>query len=446
MLLLQQHRGEKSVGIVSSHDHNLFFRKRMGRVYEQFDKNYDFSELPGKVAIGHNRYATKGASDDKSNIQPLVFRDSKYGQFAVAHNGTLSNIDDIKARLIKGGALFQSTTDSEVLAHLISQSKKKTIEDAILSELADIHPSYSLFVFTPNQLFAVRDKYGVRPLSVARLKEGYLVASETCAFRMFDDSEYLRDVRPGEMVIFNKSTIKTSDGFKSIKFADSKESFCSFECIYFSDPRSEYNGFMHEDFRFLCGEKVYTENKDLFNSLRNEGSLIVPILDSGKHGARGLSNASGIPYKEIFQRRHNTPTGQGRSYTSSSDWEREYVAMMKLDLRREEIKDKTVISVDDSNVRGKTATINNQRLRRAGAKRIINVFMSPMISEPCYYGMDHQTHDELIASNYKTLDAIAENIGSDLAIYISLQGLKDTFKQTYNCGICTGCFGGEYPK
>ncbi|MFA6088343.1 MAG: amidophosphoribosyltransferase [Candidatus Woesearchaeota archaeon] len=448
MLQVMQHRGEAGAGIVSSYHQNIHSYKNLGKVSIVFPKDFDFkNKVPGKVAIGHNRYPTRGSAEELCNIQPLLFKDTKYGQLAIAHNGQLVDVNNYRSKLRKNGALFQSTSDSETLAHLIGQSKKKTLEDAIASEITKIPLAYSLLIMTKDKLFALRDQHGVRPLSIAKIFDRYLLASETNAFRIFDDYEFVRDVNPGEMVIFDKKSVRSEKGFKSIHFATGKEHWCIFEGIYFSEPRSEYNGYMHEDFRQQCGMKIYNENNDFFNKLKKEyenNIFIIPILDSGKQGAIGFQKVSNIPYKEYFLRRHNAQKSEGRSYTASTQEEREIIAHMKLDLRKEKVEDKVVITVDDSNVRGTTARKNNLRLKKAGAKMIINVFLSPMIKHPCYMGMDHQTQQELIAYKHNEED-IARETSADKTIYLSLQGLNDVVTNTYKCDICSGCFGGNYP-
>ena len=448
MSLIQQDRGDAGAGVVSSNHQNLHIYKNVGRVDEVFPENYNFKKrLPGKVAIGHNRYPTKGSSRRLCDTQPILFRETKYGQFAISHNGQLVDKNNIKKQLIDTGAIFQSTSDSETLAHLIVQSKEKTLEGAIASEINKIPAAYSLLIMTKSKVIALRDQYGVKPLSIAQLGGGYLIASETSAFRIFDKSEFIKEVKPVEMVIFDKKSVRSGEGFKSIQFAEPKEHWCVFEGIYFSSPRSKYNNFMHEDFRQRCGMKVYHENKEFFENLNDLGydKCIIPILDSGKQGAVGFQKASKFDYKEYFMRRHNAPKSKGRSYTASKHQDREYIAHMKLDLRAEKIKDKVIITLDDSEVRGVTSKENNKRMRDAGAKMIINVLLSPKITSPCYLGMDHQKHKELIAYKCETEDKIAKESGADKTIYLSLEGLNKVVDETYKCGICSGCFGGKYP-
>ncbi len=452
MLFVQQHRGESGAGIVSSDSHNLHLHKGFGRVDVVFPEkpvSFNFKDiLPGNMASGHNRYATKGSVEEICNIQPLVYKETKYDQWAISHNGQLVDRSNLRGGLIERGAIFQSTCDSETLAHLITQSKEDTIEEAIKSEMIKIPSAYSLIIMTKSKVVALRDAYGVRPLSIAKLDGGYLVASETTAFRIFNDAEFIRHIKPGEMVVFDKGTIQSGGKFESIQITNPKEHWCIFEGIYFSDPRSEYNGFMHEDFRALCGETVYQENKAYFDSLKpqfGDNVRVVPILDSGKQGARGFTKASGIVYREYFMRRHNAPKAGGRSYTAENQEARGLIAYMKLDLRGESVKGKVIITVDDSIVRATTARRNNKKLRDAGVEKIINVILSPPITDTCYLGMDHQMRDKLFAFSFQTEEERSKESGADKIIYLSSDGLNRIVSETYNVGICSGCFGGNYP-
>jgi len=450
MILVQQHRGEAGAGIASSNNNNLQIRKDKGRVDVVFPDNFDYQQiLPGDMAIGHNRYATKGSVEERCNVQPLLFKETNHGQIAIGHNGQLIDIYNERERMVKNGAIFQSTTDSETIMHLISQSDESDIEQAIASEIKKIPAAYSILIMTPSKLIALRDRYGIRPLAIAQIGEGYLVASETTAFRIFDNAQFVRHVNPGEMVIFDKNKIKSGKGFQSVQFAEPDENWCIFEGIYFSDPRSEYNGFMHEDFRQECGIELYRQNKEFFDSLKEKYSgriAVIPLLDSGKQGAIGFSKGSGIPYKEYFMRRHNAPKAKGRSYTAAYQDERTNIANMKLDLRSEKVDGICAITIDDSEVRGTTITSTNQRLRKAGAALIVNGVLSPMLKGTCVKGMDHQTLNELIAYQCGfDVEKIAEITGSNRTIYLSLDGLNGVVDITYRCGICSGCFGGKYP-
>lgn len=445
MLFVQQPRGDDGAGIVSIHDTMLHSFKESGRVEEVFPKKFDFmNRLPGKFAIGHIRYKTKGPSGRTCNLQPFHISNSKYGEFTIAVNGQLVDINDVETELIEKGTAFQSGSDSEILAHLILNSRQKTIDDAIEEQFSRIPAAYSFIVATPQKTIIGKDKFGVRPLSVASYDKGYLVASETTAFRIMKGYKFIEEISPGCVKIFHNKTDLI--GMNGNQYIDPDEHFCIFEAIYFSNPRSQYKGTFHEDFRQLCGMILYEENQELFDKLKGENLAVVPILDSGKQSALGLTKRLGPEfYKEYFLRRHDAPKANGRSYTASLHKERVERAFMKLDLREEKIVGKTIITVDDSIVRGTTSKINNQRLRDAGAKQIINVVASPTISNICIMGMDHQSKKELV-SHERNLSEIAESIGADQVIYLSQEGLQRAVSETYDCGFCAGCLGGEYPQ
>lgn len=435
-LMLQEHRGEHSVGIISVEDDNFSMRRRVGSVKEQFLEVDFASQLPGHTAIGHNRYATKGDPHSITNIQPLFFHHSRHGSFAIAHNGTLADRDGLRDTLAQEGVLFQSTMDSEVLGHLIARSDTKTLEEAVKMAVAHIPTAYAMLVFSKDKVIALRDRYGVRPLSIATMEDGYLICSENFTFDQYPNCLHLEDISPGEMVVFDLDNVHA--GFQRHQLAEPDEHFCIFEGIYFSDPRTRYNGYWHEDFRFELGKRIFDENPDI------EGDVIIPVLDSGKHAALGLSEASGIPYQELFQRLHNPPRSNRRSFTSATYEERVRTAHQKLHLRKEKIKGRRVVIVDDSIVRSTTIRIINQRLREAGATHITICISAPAIVNVCPYGMDFQERSQLVAYAH-SVEEIRKKIGADRLIYVSLDGLDQVVQETYQCGTCSGCFGGRYP-
>jgi amidophosphoribosyltransferase len=438
-------RGEKGSGVVSRRDRHLFERRRIGAFSVQFG-NFDAkrfrSELPGRTAIAHCRYATQGDPGLVANVQPLTVLDSAYGPLAIAHNGTLVNVGGIRRELLKKGAAFQSSSDTSILLHLILASGKKTIEEAILSALERVVCAYSLLIITRDKVFAIRDRYGVRPLAIARAGDGFLVSSETVAFDQFSEAEFLREVLPGEMIIFKRRAKE----FKSVVYARDAESFCIFEGVYFSNPRSCHNGIRHEDFRRQIGAQIVLENPEL------KGDLVVPILDSGKNFAEGLARSlakrSGIPYEdlyeEVFQRSHGSLGGQARSFTATTTEERIRIVRKKLNLKKEVVIGKEVIVVDDSIVRSNTAKVIVAMLRSAGAKKVIFCSGFPPIVDICPYGMDFQTRTQLIAYR-RSQEAIRKEIAADELIYIKLEGLRKVVSETYRGGICEGCIGGHYP-
>ncbi len=429
------HRGEKGVGIDSVRKSKFYIEKRKWSVALGLPGVNFKKDLPGKTAIVQNRYATEGDSCSPSNVQPLVFQGTAKGSFVLAHNGTLNNVRLIKKNLMKKGAIFQSTTDSEIIAHLISHSRENAITESIISSLNQVTAAYSLLILTPDKLFAIRDRFGTRPLSIGNLKNGFLVCSENYAFEQYPNSSHLREIEPGEMIIFEKN----KDSFQSIKYAEPDEHFCVFEGIYFSHPRTTYRGYYNEDFRQELGKQIFKENTDL------QGNFVLPILDSGKHSAIGLFKESGIDYKEYFSRKHKTSDDSvSRSFTLPTYKERKEVAFKKLHLRKDKIKGRNVVVVDDSIVRSTTMKIACERLRNAGASYITVCISAPPIVDICPNGMAYRTKKQLTAYN-RTIDDVRKTIGADRLIYLSLKGLRDVVDRTYKCGICTGCFGGKYP-
>jgi amidophosphoribosyltransferase len=388
--------------------------------------------MPGDIAIGHIRYTTKGDAHDIRNVQPIQIKEGLW----FAHNGTLQgtslNLDDLSYELEMSGVDFYTGTDTEVFAQRVLQHKGDLIE-GIRSTARDIPLAFSFLIWDQksDRVIAMRDPYGVRPLSIAKMGEGYLVCSENYAFDQYPECEYLREIDPGELVYFRDGNMC------SMQYIEPQEQFCIFEGIYFSDPRSRYNNIYHEDFRFELGKKIYEENHDLI------GHCIIPVLDSGKQAALGLSRASGIPYREYFKRQHNPPRSNLRSFTSPTQEERVRTAYQKLHLRKEKVYGKDVIVVDDSIVRSTTMSIIVQRLRDAGARTVTVCISCPPIKDVCPFGIDFQTKDQLVA-NTLSVDAIGKKIGADRLVYLSLDGLHEVVREQYQCGICSGCFGGSY--
>lgn len=434
ILSLLEHRGEKSVGIVSESEDTMYYRRRMGKVHEQF-VNFNFDKLSGKIASGHNRYATSGHNKivdiegGSSDVQPLIVHRSRYGPFALAHNGTLVNTDSLEKKLIDEGLTFQSSTDSELITKAIGKKDKNTLEEALIETAKDIPAAYSLILQAPGKLIALRDKYGIRPLSIGRLGDGYVVSSESYALEQFPGCQDIHDIKAGELCLF-------TDGLKKIQYTEPDNHFCIFEGIYFSNPRSMHNNSYHEDFRKDLGKKLYQENNI-------EADVIIPILDSGKFAAVGMYEASGIPYEEAFLRIQNPPRSNNRSFTSSTTEKREWVVQKKLNLRKDKVYNKNVVVVDDTIVRSNTMGIINKRLKEAGAKSITTAITAPPVENTCPYGMDIKTKEELIAANI-SIDEIRRRIRSDHLFYLSLNGLNEVSDNHYRIGKCTGCFGGKY--
>ncbi|MCU0680467.1 MAG: amidophosphoribosyltransferase [Planctomycetes bacterium] len=442
MLTDMEERGEKGAGIVSSDTKRLYHRRRIGSVSIQFnDTNHDF-ELPGIVAIGHNRYATQGDSNLVANVQPLVAFRSKYGPFAIAHNGTVLNYEKFEKELVEKGSVFQSTSDSELFLHYICQSNKETIEEALLEVVHKIKAAYSLLVITPNKIIAVKDIYGIRPLCFARYEKGFLIASESMAFYQFGIKNFY-ELSPGGMVVFDLNRPKSfslDDFAIQQNFTYNKketEAFCAMELIYFANPRSCFKKLIIEDFRIESGAMIFKENPQI------TGDLVIPILDSGKQAAWGFAQASGIKYYEALQRKHKYSM-QKRSFTAPSTEERIGVVNRKFNLRNDIVSGKRVVLVDDSIVRAVTMKVLINIFREAGASEVHVVISSPPISNICPFGMDYQNTEELIAHK-KNVDEIREEIGADSLHYLSLKGLN-SITSKHSIGICSGCFcKGSYP-
>ena len=438
ILSLLEHRGEKSVGIVSEHDNTLYYRRRIGKVHEQF-VDFDFGKLPGNISSGHNRYATSGTSDvvdvegGSTDTQPLIVHRSKYGRFTLSHNGTLANVEELEKRIIDYGGTFQSSTDSELITKSIGLQNEKTLEEALIKTLKEIPAAYSLVIQAPQKLIALRDRYGIRPLSVGRIGEGYVLGSESYALEQFPECVDIRDMKAGEMCVFSE------DGMHSLQYAEPDNHFCIFEGIYFSNPRSMYNGCYHEDFRKALGRQILEENPEIKNA-----DIIIPVLSSGKFAAQGLHQSSGVPYEEAFLRIQNPPRSPSRSFTASTWEQRERTVHKKLNLRKDKVYGKNVVVVDDSIVRSNTMNIINKRLREAGVKSITTAISAPTITDTCPYGIDIQTRSELVAAS-NSVEEIRENIGSDKLFYLSVDGLNKISESHYKVGICTGCFGQKYP-
>lgn len=445
MITLIEKRGEKGGGVVSQNQGELHERRRVGPFsvqFREFDGKRFSQELPGDIAIAHARYATKGDPSLPANVQPLIVRASKYGPIAIGQNGTLVNANDLELRLRNKGCKFDATSDTEILIHLILTSEEEEIEKAIIYALNQVHCAYALLIITHDKVFAIRDRYGIRPLSLAKLGTGYLVCSETVSFDQFPEVEFLREVERGEMIVFKQG----SENFTSLKYAQADEYFCIFESIYFSNPRSKTKRVYNEDFRRKIGEELARENPNL------KGDIVVPILDSGKDFAKGLarslSKILNIPYEELyeeaFQRAHEPLGGQSRSFTATTTKERILVVRKKLHLKKEAVIGKDVIVVDDSIVRSHTAKTIIKMLRQAGAGKVIFCVCFPPIVSVCPNGMDFQTRTQLIAYR-RNLESIRKKIDADELIFLETEGLYKVVAETFGGGICGGCFGGKYP-
>jgi amidophosphoribosyltransferase len=423
-----QHRGQESCGIVSSNGDILISHRQMGLVADAFKEDV-IRCLEGASAIGHNRYSTSGQSHIK-NAQPFVVEYS-LGPIAVSHNGNLVNGAVLREELERSGSIFQSTSDTEAIIHLIARSREPTIMGRIVEALSRARGAYSLVFLTPDRMIAARDPLGFRPLVLGRLQaggrpDGYVVASETCALDLIE-AQYLREIEPGEIITFGPSGMESLKPFPPVPHAK-----CIFEYIYFSRPDSQ-----------LYGHNVYQVRKALGRQLAREhgveADLVTPVPDSGVPAAIGYAEESGIPLEFGLIRNHYV----GRTFIEPQQSIRHFGVKIKLNAQRDVLKGKRVIVIDDSIVRGTTSRKIIRMLRDAGAKEVHMRISSPPTISPCYYGIDTPTRTELIASASSTED-IRRFIEADTLGYLSLEGMY-TFFNGNREGFCDACFSGNYP-
>lgn len=418
-----QHRGQESAGIVSSNGSELHSHKEMGLVADIFSEDV-LRKLPGNAAIGHVRYSTTGASNLK-NAQPFVV-DYSRGGIAVAYNGNLVNAGLLRDELEAYGSIFQSSVDTEIIVHLIAASKANTLTDRIADALKQVKGSYSLVFLTETQMVAVRDPNGFRPLALGRLKDAWIVASETCAFDLIE-AEYVRDIMPGEILVIDRDGTQSFSPFDKAPFTP-----CIFEFIYFAKPDSN-----------IFGANVYSVRKNLGRELAREcpveADIVIPVPDSGVPAAIGFAEESKIPFQMGLIRNHYV----GRTFIEPKDTIRHFGVKIKLNAVRELLKGKRVVVIDDSIVRGTTSRKIVKMIRDAGAKEIHMRISSPPTICPCFYGIDTPTKKELIASSH-TIDEVNTYITADTLRYLSVEGL---YKAVSDAGasFCDACFTGKYP-
>jgi amidophosphoribosyltransferase len=417
-----QHRGQESAGIVSSDGKRLYVEKAMGLVADIFSEER-IKKLPGHMAIGHNRYSTAGGSF-AINIQPILVNFA-LGELAVAHNGNLVNAGILKDELEAYGSIFVSTTDTEVIVHLIAQSRAATLHERIVDALSHVQGSYSLLLITEDELIAVRDPNGFRPLSLAELDGAHVVASETCAFDLIE-ATYIRDIAPGEMIVISSKGIQSTFPFKP-----AEPSHCIFEFIYFARPDS-----------MVFGQNVYSIRKEFGRQLARETAIsadvVIPVPDSGVPAALGYAEEAGIPFDTGLIRNHYV----GRTFIEPQQSIRHFGVKIKLNPVKDAIRGKRVIVVDDSIVRGTTSKKIIKMIRNAGAAEVHLRISSPPTSYPCFYGIDMPTRQELIASSH-SIDEIRKYITADTLGYISMEGIQKVVP--FHMNFCAACFDGDYP-
>ena len=419
-----QHRGQEGAGICSSNKRQLHIEKSKGLVVDIFSEKR-LSNLPGTMAIGHNRYSTAGANTLK-NVQPIMVTFS-LGPLAISHNGNLVNAYELKKSLESQGAIFQSTSDSEVIIHLIANSSAKSLYERIIDAASNLVGAFSLLIMTENELIAIRDSYGFRPLSIGKYDGAYIVASETCAFDLIG-ATYMRDVEPGEMIIINEK------GLESMKPLHShRHRFCIFEFIYFSRPDSYIFGNQNvNDMRKDFGHQLAKENPI-------DADLIIPVPDSGVPAAIGYAEESGIPFDFGLIRNHYV----GRTFIEPKQTIRHFGVKLKLNPVRKLLEGKRIVVIDDSIVRGTTSKKIIKMLKEGGrAKEVHLRISSPPTIGPCFYGIDTPTRKELIAATH-SIDEIKKYITSDSLCYLSMEKMMKVVPNPEE--FCTACFDNNYP-
>lgn len=420
-----QHRGQESCGIVASDGHKLRAHKGMGLVADVFRNDDVFNTLPGSSAIGHVRYSTAGGHDFK-NCQPIMV-DYARGSIALSHNGNLVNAQEIRNELEQRGSIFSTVADTEVIIHLLARAKSDSLIERITEALQFVKGAYSLAFLTETRMVAVRDPYGFRPLILGKLDGAYIVASETCALDLIE-AEFIREIEPGEMVLIDKTGLKSFHPFPKVTQAP-----CIFEFIYFARPDST-----------IFGNQVYKVRKEFGRQLAREhgveADIVIPIPDSGVPAAIGYAEEAGIPFQLGLIRNHYV----GRTFIEPQQSIRHFGVKIKLNPVRDIIEGKRVVVVDDSIVRGTTARKIVKMIRNAGAKEIHMRISSPPTSFPCYYGIDTPTRKELISSSH-TVEEINRYITSDTLGYISLEGMLAAAAGGKTPYFCHACFSGQYP-
>src|SRR5579871_4103987 len=426
-----QHRGQESAGMVSSNGERLQVHRAMGLVVDIFTEDV-LDKLRGSIAIGHTRYSTTGDSAIL-NAQPILV-DCNKGMIALAHNGNLVNAQEIRHRLEMNGSIFQTNSDTEVIVHLIAQSREQTLPDAICDALRRIEGAFSLVIMTRDRVFAVRDPRGFRPLSLGRVPNGagperdtIVFASETCAFDIIG-ATYERDVKPGELVVVGP------EGISSRLYAgETRQTSCIFEHVYFSRPDSVIFGRPVQTSREAMGRQLAIEAPV-------EADLVVPVPDSGVAAALGYSTASGLPFRFGLMRNHYV----GRTFIEPEQQVRDFGVKLKLNPVRSILTGKRVVLLDDSIVRGTTSRKIVRMVRDAGAKEVHMRISCPPTVSPCYYGVDTPIKSQLIAAN-KTVEEIRDYIGADSLAYLSLDGLRQACAEGEKTTYCTSCYTGKYP-
>lgn len=426
-LYAQQHRGQEACGICANNGGRLSVYKHMGLVSDVFNPEV-LARLKGNAAVGHVRYSTTGSSVLK-NAQPLLVDFAK-GSLCVAHNGNLVNSLGLRRDLERAGSIFQTTTDSEIIIHLMAKAKSMDILESLVYALEKIKGAYSLVLMDKQRLIGVRDPFGVRPLVIGKMGNAWCLASETCAFDLIG-ARLVREVEPGEIVFIDDNGLKSHKPGR-LQSKD-RHAFCMFEHVYFSRPDS-----------MVFGQTVHTVRRRLGAQLAREhavkADMVVPVPDSGYSAALGYSQESGIPMEMGIIRNHYV----GRTFIQPVQDARDLGVRVKFNILKDVLKGKSVIIVDDSIVRGTTSKIRVSNLRRSGVKEVHMRISCPPHRFPCYYGIDFHRPEELIANRYGSIEAVRRYLDVDTLGYLSLEGMLGCMKYS-DKNYCSACWSGKYP-
>jgi amidophosphoribosyltransferase len=424
-----QHRGQEAAGIVSFDNNQFYTHKALGLVGDNFNDARTISKLKGHAAIGHNRYSTSGEPLLR-NVQPL-FAEFSFGGLSLAHNGNLTNARTLRKELIQRGAIFQSTSDTEVIVHLIAMSRAETVEERMIDALKQVQGAYSLVALTRDGIIGVRDPSGVRPLVLGKIGDASVLASETCALDILG-ADYVRDIEPGEMVHIGP------DGINAYcPFVKQPKRFCIFEYVYFARPDSHVEG-----------KNVYGARQQIGIELAKESAapadIVVPVPDSGVPAALGYAKHSGLPFELGIIRNHYV----GRTFIEPTDQVRHLGVKLKHNANADILRGKRVVLVDDSIVRGTTSKKIVAMVREAGAAEVHMRIASPPTTHSCFYGVDTPSREKLLAANYD-IDEMCKLIGCDSLAFISIDGLYRAMGEASRSDAapqyCDACFSGEYP-
>lgn len=422
----QQHRGQESAGMCSVNAGRLLRRAALGLVTQVFDKA-SLAELHGRAAIGHVRYSTTGSCHDV-NSQPLLVQYSR-GQVAVAHNGNLINAAELRSLHEARGAIFQTTSDTEVILHLLANPRFADTPDPLAAVLRELSGAYCLLFIFADRIEAARDPCGLRPLCLGRLADGtHVVASETCALDIVD-AEFVRDVAPGEIVTLSDAGLASRT---FVKPDEARRAYCIFEQVYFANPSSDVFGQNVHAFRVATGRRLAREAPA-------DGDIVIPVPNCARCAALGFGEVSGLPVRRGFTTSHYV----GRSFIMPTQPQRDLVVKIKLNVIREAVRGKRLVVVEDSVVRGTTTRGKMGALRKAGAREIHLRVASPPIRHPCFFGIDFPDQQELIATD-RTIERIREYLEVDSLSYLSLEGMLSCAAQA-GTEYCTACFSGDYP-